>query len=145
MTSQASQAVGRMLGEINVTPMIDVLLVLLIIFMVIAPVAPRGLATDLPQRSANANSRPEAPIVVRITSAPGGQLSYKINQDNVDLDELGSRLSAIFSVRADKAMFVKADTGTDDHLHFSTIAMVMDIGKSAGADHIGLLTSKDPL
>ena len=140
-----NQAVGRMLGEINVTPMIDILLVLLIIFMVIAPVAPRGLAADLPQRSVRANATPEAPIVVRIMSARSGQSSYKINQEDVSLDELGSRLSAIFSVRADKAMFIKADTGADDGLDFSTVARVMDIGKSAGADRIGLLTSKDAL
>jgi biopolymer transport protein TolR len=141
MTGQASESVGRMLGEINVTPMIDILLVLLIIFMVIAPVTPHGLAGDLPQRSANANPRPETPIVVRITSAPGGLPSYKINQEDVSLGELGSRLSSIFSARADKAMFIKGD----DHLAFSAIARVMDIGRGAGADHIGLLTSKDPL
>jgi biopolymer transport protein TolR len=145
MTSQASQAVGRMLGEINLTPMIDILLVLLIIFMVIAPVTPHGLAADLPQRSVKANPRPEAAIVVRIMSTVNGQPSYRINQDDVSLDELGNRLSLIFSVRADKAMFIKADTRGDDHLAFSTIARVMDIGKGAGADHIGLLTSKDPL
>lgn len=137
-----SQVAGRMLGEINVTPMIDILLVLLIIFMVIAPVTPHGLAADLPQRSANANLRAEAPIVVRIMSTPNEQPSYKINQNIVSLDELGSRLSSIFSVRADKAMFIKAG---DDGLDFSTIARVIDIGKNAGADHIGLLTSKDPL
>jgi biopolymer transport protein ExbD len=134
-----------MLGEINVAPMIDILLVLLIIFMVIAPVTPHGLAADLPQRSVNVNPRPEDPIVVRIMSDPSGRPSYKINQDDVSLDELGSRLSSIFSVRADKAMFIKADTKRDDRLDFSTIATVMDIGKSAGADRIGLLTSRDPL
>jgi|HubBroStandDraft_5_1064220.scaffolds.fasta_scaffold383797_2 biopolymer transport protein TolR len=141
MTSESSQSVGRMLGEINVTPMIDILLVLLIIFMVIAPVTPRGLAADLPQRSAKANLMPEAPIVVRIMSAPSGQTSYKINLEDVSLDRLGSRLSSIFSVRADRAMFIKGD----DRIDFSTVARVMDIGRGAGADHIGLLTSKDPL
>jgi biopolymer transport protein TolR len=141
MTSESSQSVGRMLGEINVTPMIDILLVLLIIFMVIAPVAPRGLAADLPQRSANANPSHEAAIVVRIMSAPSGQTSYKINLEDVSLDRLGSRLSSIFSVRADRAMFIKGD----DRIDFSTVARVMDIGRGAGADHIGLLTSKDPL
>jgi biopolymer transport protein ExbD len=59
----------------------------------------------------------------------------------VSIDELGDRLSSIFSVRAEKVMFVKAD----DNLDFATIAKVMDIAKGAGADHIGLLTSKDPL
>jgi biopolymer transport protein TolR len=145
MTSQASQAIGRMLGEINVTPMIDILLVLLIIFMVIAPVTPRGLATDLPQRSANANPRQEALIVVWIMSAPSGRPSYKINQEAMSLDELGSRLSSIFSVRADKALFIKTDSAGEDDLDFSTVARVMDIARGAGADHIGLLTSKDPL
>lgn len=149
-----SQSKSGMLGEINVTPMIDILLVLLIIFMVIAPVMPHGLAADLPQRSMKSNPRYEAPIVVRIMSAPNGRPSYKIytddvGQDDVSLDKLGSRLSAIFSTRADKTMFIRADTGADtrgdEHLAFATIATVMDIGKSAGADRIGLLTSKDPL
>ncbi len=130
-----------MLGDINVTPMIDVLLVLLIIFMVIAPVVPRGLDAVLPQRSVNPNPQPESPIVVQILSARGGVLSYKINQDDVSLDELGSRLSSLFSARADKVMFVKGG----DNLDFSTIARVMDIGRGAGADHIGLMTSKNPL
>jgi biopolymer transport protein ExbD len=64
-------------------------------------------------------------------------LSYKINQDNVSIDDLGSRLSAIFSVRADRTMCIKAD----DDLDFSAVARVLDIGKGAGADHIGLITS----
>jgi biopolymer transport protein ExbD len=132
-------ATRELLGEINVTPMIDVLLVLLIIFMVIAPAMPHGLGAALPQRTSNPN--PDSAIVVQIMSTQNGLPSYRINQNDVSIDELGNRLNAIFSVRGEKVMFVKAD----DKLEFSTIAKVMDIGKGAGADHIGLLTSKDAL
>ena len=131
---------GQLRGDINVTPMIDVLLVLLIIFMVIAPVLPHGLDAALPHRSINPTN-PETAIVVRIMSARSGVLSYKINQDDVSIDDLGSRLSSILSARAEKVLFIKGD----DNLDFSFIATVMDIGKTAGADHIGLMTSKDPL
>jgi biopolymer transport protein ExbD len=141
MAGENGHASGQLQGEINVTPLIDVLLVLLIIFMVIVPVVPRGLDAAMPRRFANPNPRTETPVVVQIMSVRNGLVSYKINQDEVSLDELGSRLSSMFSVRADKVMFVKGD----DHLDFSTIARVMDIGKGAGADHIGLMTAKDPL
>jgi biopolymer transport protein TolR len=141
MAFENGQALNQLRGDINVTPMIDVLLVLLIIFMVIAPVVPHGLNAALPQRSMNQNPRPETPVLVRVMSDRNGLMSYKINQDDVSIDELGSRLSSILSARADKVIFVKAD----DNLAFSAIARVMDIGKGAGADHIGLLTSKDAL
>ncbi len=58
---------------------------------------------------------------------------------------LAARVSSILSARANKAMFIKADTKGDDRLDFSTVARVMDIEKSAGADRIGLLTPKDAL
>jgi biopolymer transport protein TolR len=140
MALDNAQAAGRLRGDINVTPMIDVLLVLLIIFMVIAPVVPHGLDAALPQRSVIPSPTPETPIVVQI-SARNGLPMYRINQDDVSINELGSRLSSILSARADKVVFVRGD----DNLDFSTIARVVNIGKSAGADHIGLLTYKDSL
>ncbi|MFP5235914.1 MAG: ExbD/TolR family protein [Acidobacteriota bacterium] len=129
-------ASGELRGEINVTPMIDVLLVLLIIFMVIVPVLPRGLNAALPQPPKSATPVLENPIVVQVLRAGSGAPAYKINQEDVRLDELGSRLSSILALRASKTIFVKGD----DHLAFSTIAAVMDIGRRAGAARIGLLT-----
>jgi biopolymer transport protein ExbD len=141
MTVESGQGSGRLLGDVNVTPMIDILLVLLIIFMVIAPVAPRGLSAKLPQRSSNLNPAPETPIVVEIAKGRDGLPSYKINRQDVSVEQLESRLTSILEIRADKVMFVKGD----DNLDFSTIVKVMDVGKAAGADRIGLMTRKDPL
>jgi len=141
MTVENSHAPGQLWGEINVTPMIDVLLVLLIIFMVIVPATPHGLEAALPKRSTSPSQSPDTAIVVQIISAHDGRVSYKINQDDVSINDLGSRLSAIFSLRANRVMCIKAD----DRLDFSTVAKVMDIGRGSGVDHIGLLTSKDRL
>jgi biopolymer transport protein ExbD len=141
MTVENGHVSGQLWGDINVTPMIDVLLVLLIVFMVIVPAMPRGLDGALPQRSVNPAQSPDTPIVVQILSARDGLASYKINQEDVSINDLGSRLSAILSLRANKVMCIKADGKLD----FSTVAKVLDIGKGAGADHVGLLTSKDQL
>jgi biopolymer transport protein ExbD len=132
---------GGYSSDINVTPMIDILLVLLIIFMVIVPVTPKGLDALVPQPPKNHQDTPEndRTIVVQIAHHPGGGApSYKINQDDVAKAELESKLTAIFASRAERVMFVKGD----EDLNFADVAEVIDMGHGAGVDHIGLITPK---
>ena len=132
---------GHAVSEINVTPLIDVLLVLLIIFMVIVPVTPKGLDALVPQPPKNKtqDNPNDRTIVVQVTHRPGGGVpGYKINETDVAKADLLSRLTAIYSTRAERVMFIKGD----DDLNFADIAEVIDIGHGAGVDHIGLITPK---
>lgn len=128
------QARGRngVIAAINIVPLIDILLVLLIIFMVISPVNSLGLSAQLPQSSESLASRSETAVVVRVL-APD---SVRINQEIVSWQDLGSRLQSIFSQRSEKMAFVEGGNSVE----FADVARAMDIMRTAGIDKVGLIS-----
>ena len=130
----------KAVSDINVTPLIDVLLVLLIIFMVIVPVTPKGLETLIPQPPKNQqqDQSNDRTIVVSIQANGKGEPSYLINQDVFAKSQLESKLAEIFATRQEKVMFVKGDASLD----FSKVAEVIDMGHQAEVDNIGLITPR---
>ncbi len=123
-------------SEINVTPLIDVLLVMLIIFMVIVPVMPRGLNSSLPSAATpGVAEAAEHPILVQVEQ---GQTTVRYLVDGVGVEraEVAPRLVELLSRRSVRQVLLKADAKLD----FGVVAGVIDAGKAAGAESIGLLT-----
>jgi biopolymer transport protein TolR len=121
-------------SEMNVVPLIDVLLVLLVIFMII-PHHQTGLRAEIPQPAPQPSAPPKTePDIIVIQVLDGGSL--KINEQPVSWDSLRSRLNEIFSRRANHTAFVSGDSGVE----FQVVAKVIDVMDAAGISSVGLLT-----
>ena len=122
----------RLLSEINVTPFVDVMLVLLVIFMVTAPMMQAGFEVDLPQVKAATVQTTENPLIVSITK----DKLVKIHTFEVTLDRLAPKLKLIYETRHDKDIYLKADKDVP----YGVVMQVMAEVKDAGFDKIGMIT-----
>lgn len=124
-------------SDINMTPMIDVLLVLIIIFMVITPLTPKGLEALVPQPpppGQKATQSDQRTVVIVIDA----NHHMQINSEDTDEAHMGDRLTEIFKTRAERVVFVKGDPS----IEFQWVAKAIDIAHGAGIDKVGLMTAK---
>jgi len=124
------------MADINITPYIDILLVLLIIFMVITPVRQMDLDVKVPQTSQDVGEATPDPNVIVVSISESAQIA--INQEQTTIGNLGAKLQEIYSARANKNMFVSASA----KLPYGDVVKVIDIAKGAGVGDIGLLTEE---
>ena len=128
---------GEVTSDINVTPMADVMLVLLIIFMVVTPMLQKGVSVDM-AKTENPRDMTEADKEDSVLIAVSRDGKFYLNQDRVNIDDLGAKVNEIVSGRIDKTIFVKGDY----RAKYGDIVQVVDNLRAAGVDKVGLLTEK---
>jgi biopolymer transport protein TolR len=137
MGMEVGENTGGALSSPNVVPLIDILLVLIIIFMVITPLTPKGLDTLVPQPNKDQKNDQELEnktVVVQVDK----NSKLKINNEDTTWEQLGPRMEQIFKERAEKVAFVKGD----NDVLFQDVARAIDIMRGAGIDKVGLITAK---
>jgi biopolymer transport protein TolR len=126
---------GGAMASMNVVPLIDILLVLLIIFMVITPLSPKGLEAAVPQPARDAKPTPDYKIVV-VQVLDNHHL--KINEQPATWDNLGEQLNNIFKLRAEKVAFLNGN----ETVLFAEVARAIDVMRSSGVEKVGLMTAR---
>lgn len=121
-----------LISDINVTPLVDVMLVLLIIFMVTAPMMTHGVKVDLPETESKSIKTQEDPLILSITR----KKEIFIEDYKVELDDLGDKLSKIFANRAAKEILLQGDKGVS----YGFVMTVMSQVKEAGITKVGMVT-----
>lgn len=119
-------------SEINITPLVDVMLVLLVIFMVTAPMMEQGIPIQLPKAAAKAIEKDSAPMTLSLTK--DGRIF--LNKEEIEQGRLQSKLAAVYKNKSKKEIFIRAD----GELPYAVVAQTMAAVKMAGIDKIGLVT-----
>jgi biopolymer transport protein TolR len=123
----------RLMSEINVTPLVDVMLVLLIIFMVTAPMMQEGMSVNVPEvKSAPLEQHEQEPVILVIDK--NGKM--KIKRTELTIDQLSQELGAIFEERADKTLYLRADADAS----YGMVVQAMALAKQAGATKLSMIT-----
>jgi biopolymer transport protein TolR len=122
-------------AEINITPFVDVMLVLLIIFMVAAPMMQQGIDVDLPETSTQALRVQDNPLILSVKKDG----TYFLGRSEIKIEELVSKLTAIFEARASKEIYLRADRAAP----YGTVVKAMAAAREAGSDQLGIVTEPE--